>query len=88
MAVVLFSSTTHANINIEKAIMIRKTEIEIHGQEVTVKYRMYGGNVVWAAPVIDGNTWVCDWLLDVKSVHEALEAHHANLLEEENTNES
>ncbi len=68
--------------------MIRKTEIEIHGEEFNVKYMIENGVVIWITPIIKGCHYAGDWLLEIDSVREALEDHHANLLEEENTNES
>jgi hypothetical protein len=66
--------------------MIRNTEIEIHGTQVPVKYKIEDGDVMWVTPIINCQAFVCDWLLDIDSIREALEDHHANLLEEENIN--
>jgi len=64
--------------------MIRNTEIDIHGEELNVKYMIENCVVIWITPIIKGRHYVGDWLLEIDSVREALEAHHANLLEEEN----
>jgi hypothetical protein len=65
--------------------MIRITEIDIQGAQVTVKYRVDHGKLVWATPIVDAIEWkCCNWLTLIPEVVDALEDHHANLLIEDN----
>lgn len=68
--------------------MIRTTEIDIHGQEVRVAYKIEHGEITrLRIKTKEYGTVNASNLLYIDSVCKALEAHHANLLEEDNIND-
>lgn len=67
--------------------MIRNTEIEIHGSQVQVYYKVEHGEITGLRLNFKDYGSVDAFTLTyVDSVREALEDHHANLLEEDNIN--
>ena len=65
--------------------MNRDTQIEIAGKEVDVRYGIHSGVIEWMMLKFScGKFMDMSELLDFASVREALEAHNANLLEEDN----
>lgn len=68
--------------------MIRTTQLDIQGAEVESKYSITEGKINWVTVNIDGVYAVADWMIDVTAIRESLEDHHANLLLEENIDET
>lgn len=68
--------------------MIRNTEIEIHGSQVQVAYKVDDGEITGLRLKFGEKYGTVDAfaLTYVDSVREALEDHHANLLVEDNIN--
>ena len=64
--------------------MTRHTEISIHGEQVDCRYKVDDGEITHLNLMIDKKWVLMDELLDIPSVYEALEAHHQNILEDEN----
>lgn len=65
--------------------MNRDTQLKIVEDEVDVRYGIHSGVVEWMMIKFPcGHFFDMSELLDITSVREALEDHHANLLEEDN----
>lgn len=67
-------------------MFIRETEIDIEGEQVSVVYTVDEGEIDMLRIKFPHGTGTANAseLLHITSVREALEAHHANLLEEDN----
>lgn len=66
------------------AYKIRSTEICIHGKQVDCRYIVKKSGITHLNLMIYKKWVKMDELLDLPWVYESLEAHHQNLLEEEN----
>jgi hypothetical protein len=65
--------------------MIRTTELSIHGAQTECDYRINPeGKITGLLLYIKGEKVQARDLLNIPAVYEALEAHHCNLLEEDN----
>lgn len=64
--------------------MKRETEICIDGQMVDCRYLVQSGEITYLHLKTDGGWSIHTELLSLPWLYESLEAHHANLLEEEN----
>lgn len=67
--------------------MIRKTKININGQQVECRYLVQDGEITYLHLRIDNDWADSSELLDLPWVYESLDAHHKNLLEEDCINE-
>lgn len=65
--------------------MKRETEIDIAGDEVSVSYSVNEFGRIHGLEFINkGIAWPCENMLEIDSVYDALQAHHTNLLIEDN----
>ena len=65
--------------------MIRETELSIHGGQVDCQYHYTSGGEIKSLDLkIKGEYVDFSDLLDLPWVYESLDAHHENLLKEEN----